>query len=382
MRASALAATLLFAVVTSANADDNPLIQTGIKPCYPYQLPDCCPPGVVPGSPATPTEPKQPVDPNAPPAAPDQFAGATEAGTQPGAMFNPNVFGDLIGISGTRLVTFPSRNGATPVTRAVRGLPISGQYNGFKITDNESPRPVDRVYFSYNNYANVGGSQVGPGVGSITVNRELLGFEKTFLSGDASFGLRLPFIQTTGFSEVQSQVVGDLSVIAKFAWINDRQTGNVFSTGLVVPAPTGGGDSGIVLADGSLAPHSTLFQPWAGWIYNVQNLYFQGFTSVVAPSDSRDPSILFNSLAAGYWLYRSNSDRFLQGFVPVVEVHINTPLNHDNPNDVIFFENQVNLTTGAYVIFPRMTIGGAVCVPLVGPKPYSIEAMASMNFRF
>ncbi len=381
MRGSSLATALVFAVVASTYADDNPLIQTGSRPCYsPYQVQDCCPPGAVPGT-TMPSEPKS-ADGNAAPAAPDLFAGATEAGTQPGATFNPNVFGDLIGISGIRNVTFPGRNGATPTVRAVRGLPLSGQYNGFKITDNESPRPVDRVYFSYNNYANVGGSQVGPGIGSITVNRELVGFEKTFLSGDASIGLRLPFIQINGFSEIQSQVVGDLSIIAKFAWINDRQTGNVFSTGLVVTAPTGGGDSNILLADGSLAPHSTLFQPWAGWIYNWRDLYFQGFSSVVVPSDSRDPSILFNSIAMGYWLYRSNNDRFLQGFVPTVEVHVNTPLNHDNPNDVIFFENQVNLTTGAYVVFPRMTLGGAVCIPLVGPKPYSIEAMASMNFRF
>jgi len=68
--------------------------------------------------------------------------------------------------------------------------------------------------------------------------------------------------------------------------------------------------------------------------------------------------------------------------VPVLEFHLNTPLNHRNVNDTIFFQDQFNITTGAYVTFPRMTMGGAVCVPVVGPRPYDLEAIASLNFQF
>jgi hypothetical protein len=59
-----------------------------------------CPPSTPP-TPSTPAEPKKSAEPNVAPNenAPNQFAGATEAGTQPGAMFNPNMFGDQFGSS-------------------------------------------------------------------------------------------------------------------------------------------------------------------------------------------------------------------------------------------------------------------------------------------
>src|SRR5262249_42885564 len=157
---------------------------------------------------------------------------------------------------------------------------------------------------------------------------------------DASIGLRLPFIQVNGFADAEAHIIGDLSLILKYAWINDWQTGNVFSTGLVVTLPTGGGTT--LLSEGFNAPHSTLFQPWAGFIYNMERAYLQGFSSVVIPTDAHDPTIFFNSLAAGYWLYRDMEARWLTGVVPVVEMHINTPLNHRADTDPIFFKDQLN----------------------------------------
>ena len=61
--------------------------------------PKCLPPAPATTSPA----PKKdgevlPKDGNPPAAGPDQLAGATEAGTQPGAQFNPYMFGDRFGI--------------------------------------------------------------------------------------------------------------------------------------------------------------------------------------------------------------------------------------------------------------------------------------------
>ena len=49
---------------------------------------------------------------------------------------------------------------------------------------------------------------------------------------------------------------------------------------------------------------------------------------------------------------------------------------------LIFLGDQVNLTTGVYFQFPRLTLGSSVCVPLVGPKPYDYEAMVSVNYQF
>jgi len=398
MRAAKLAVCVaLLLAIGKAAGQEGPVRQAGFKPFGQRTPPACdCPPGTV--LPSPPADPNAKVDPKVdpkmdmPPAMGDQFAGATEAGTQPGSQFNPNMFGDLIGISGRRNVVVPGqfvninpRRDGTPIlvpaTVTSQGLPIGPQYNGFKVTDNESPRPTNRLYFTYNHFSDVNRSLIPASIPSVSIDRQLLGFERTFMQGNASFGMRLPFIQFNGSQGIESNVVGDLSFLFKYAWLNDRETGNVVSTGLIVTAPTGGGPD-YVLSDGLTAPRSTLIQPWAGFIYNLPNLFFQGFSSIVVPTDSRDPTILFNSIGAGYWLYRNPKDRFITGFVPVLEFHLNTPLNHRNINDAIFFQDQFNITTGAFVSFPRMTLGGAVCVPVVGPRPYDIEAIASLNFNF
>lgn len=372
MRAFAFGLASLLLLAGGISAQEEPLTQTGFRP---FRNHPNCPPGTYPAYPTDPGTPTTPVRPPLDPkdGDPNLFAGAPEAGTQPGEMFNPNMFGDLIGIYSQQNV----RIGRGPTYTTVRGLPVVGRYQGFKVTDNDNPRPVDRIFFNYNGYTDAG--QLA-GIPNMQIHQQVLGFERTFMRGDASFGLRLPFIQINGFSQVDSHVIGDLSVHLKFAWINNRDTGDVFSTGFILTTPTGGGET--ILSDGSIAPHSVLFQPWAGWVYNLDRAYLMGYHSVVIPSDQRDPTILFNSISAGFWLLRSNTDRMLQGIVPVVEMHVNTPLNHRSDTDLIFFKDQVNLTGGAYFVFPRMTIGGAVGIPLVGPRPYDVEALASLNFRF
>ena len=147
--------------------------------------------------------------------------------------------------------------------------------------------------------------------GHVNVYRETLGFEKTLFDDNFSVGMRLPLIQThqgvqaapdvgqvNGFfagtlggnvavNDVNDPIglseFGDLSIVLKYALLNDRQTGNVFSTGLVVTVPTGGG---IPTVDGTL--HPTLIQPYVGYIVNFDRLYVHGFSSVAASTDARD----------------------------------------------------------------------------------------------
>jgi hypothetical protein len=417
---------LVFSFIASpVLAQDRVTVLPPTSLCQPYQNPPNCPPGTYPTSPsapAAPANPNVPADPNAP-QTPNLFAGATEAGTQPAGTFNPNMFGDLAGISGQRLVTIPGQFINVPVTTyttqtttnttvsngntgqepttitttttqqiphttfvqqqlqsVVHGIPITGQYSGFAVTDNESPRPVDRVFFTYNYFSDVGRSVLPSSIPGINFERQIVGFEKTFFDGDASVGMRLPYVQYNGFGPVDTDAIGDVSVLFKFAWLNDRETGNVISTGLVVTLPTG--TASVELADGSIAPHSALFQPWAGFIYNLKQVFFQGFTSLVVPTDKEDPTIFFNSIGAGWRLYQTDEVRLLTSIVPVIELHLNTPLNHRSTDDLIYFQDQLNLTTGVYATFKRFTVGGAVGVPLVGPRPYNVEALANINMRF
>ena len=360
----------LFSLVEDASAQEIiPVV--GRRECV--QQP-CCPPARMIGPDGKPVQP----DMTAVPPATDAFAQAGEGGTAPAASFQPGFFGDFLGISGTRALqgidTFP-----IPVLR----VPSAALSGGVKISDGESPRPQDRVYYLYNDYTDVGARiNTGPFAQSFQVFRHLIGVEKTFLQGDVSLGLRLPFVLVTGAPGFEDNEFADMSIIAKYAIINNRETGGVLSTGIVVTVPTGQGftvDLASPFFNGITGSNPTTIiesriQPFVGWIHPLTpNLYSQGFTSVIIPTDPRDVTIFCFDTALGYYLYRNPADRFVQALVPMLELHTNTPLDK-GPNSIpIGFGEQANLTTGAYVLLPRSVAGFATCVPLVGPKPYSME---------
>src|SRR5262249_10864910 len=105
----------------------------------------------------------------------------------------------------------------------------------FRITDNESPMPQDRVFALYNFFDQVNGS-AGGGIQQTNVHREVAGFESTFMCGYASFGLRAPVIQVQGDPSIARDDFGDLSFILKYALYMDRSCGDVLSMGLVTTA--------------------------------------------------------------------------------------------------------------------------------------------------
>jgi hypothetical protein len=392
-----------------ATADAEPIVPVaGPRCCVPQQLPDCCRPPTAPGS-ATPYDPSNPNASNIPPnAGADAFARAPEAGTQPAASADPALFGDLGGGGIPRIgAVLPTPgNGATttgssvkpggplsantpniPYGRAIAGpgdsiaaiAPLGSRAN-FKITEDDSPAPVDRVYFIYNYYNDVGAS-TGLSPSRLDLQREALGLEKTFLDGNASVGLRLPYLELTGNSEFDDWHIGDLSLLFKYAFINNKQTGNVVSAGMVLTVPTGEG----LQIEGESSLNSVVFQPFVGGIYNYNAFFFQGFSSIAVPDDMRDITLWFNSMAAGYHLLPKSTDPddILRDVAPVVELHINTPLNHRGSESVpIGFPDTVDLTGGFHFVFRRATIGIAVGTPLTGPKPFEFEGLANVDFHF
>jgi hypothetical protein len=73
---------------------------------------------------------------------------------------------------------------------------VAEQAKRFRIAEEKAPRPVDRVFFTYNYYANIAieaGVSSGETPGGINNQRDPIGFEKTFFGGDVSVGMRLPF---------------------------------------------------------------------------------------------------------------------------------------------------------------------------------------------
>lgn len=356
------------------------------------------PPGTAPGT-APGTMPGMPPGAAAQPPATDAFAQAPPAGGESAASALPNMIGDL-GIYGsalnfvttTKTIVVPTQVTQTILTpnpffpsgpqfftstvtslvdvtktvksqRAVR-VPIAGR-GAFKISENESPRPQDRVFLGYNYFANVS----TPGINQFDIHRETFGFEKALLDGNASFGLRVPIIQQGGSFGMDD--IGDISFVLKYALYNDRQSGNLFSSGIVVTAPTG---SAIELGDGTTL-HSTILQPYIGYIYNADRLYVHGFTAVVVPTDSRDVTFLSNDTGVGY--------RLSDMFVPTFETHINVAFNHQGQDKApIGFSDSVILTSGLHTLLGRSTLTVGVAVPVVGPRQFDVEAVAQFNFRF
>jgi hypothetical protein len=271
---------------------------------------------------------------------------------------------------------------------------------GFKIADNESPRPEDRVFLGYNYYDGFGGTStpgqtitqnilsngrttvttVIPGVDApqINVHRETIGFEKTLLDGAGSIGLRAPVIQQNGDPTIGDDNFGDLSIILKYAFYRDCHTGNLLSGGMVITTPTG---PDIPLGSGSI--HPALLQPFGGFIWNQEKIYVHGFSSVAVPTDSRDVTLFFNDIGVGYWLYRSPCGEGISSVVPTIEVHVTTPLNHRGQQAEIRVPDLVDLTGGVHFgLGPRSTFSVGVAVPFTGPRPFDVEALAQINCRF
>jgi hypothetical protein len=261
----------------------------------------------------------------------------------------------------------------------------------FKIAEYESPQPADRVYYAFNFYNDVNHSLGVPG---LDLFRHTIGFEKTFFGGDASFGMRLPFVRTSGLDGFDENRFSDMTLIFKYAMYKDCATGDVFSGGLALTVPTGGGITVDTPSTATtFAPAVTtdtfypvIIQPFAGWVRSVgERFYLHGFHSIAVPTDGRDVTLLFNDVGIGAWLFRNPNagDRFLQAVVPTVEFHLNTPLTHRGAHtQPIGFADQLNLTFGTYIMFPRSTLGVACGMPLVGPRPFDAEGAINFTFRF
>jgi hypothetical protein len=335
------------------------------------------------------------------------FAQSTEGGGLAARSFDNPMFGDFGGVF-YRRTEFITRSvqvgtkartvGIDPITQLpvivndplfanqtvarTTTLPLNGRYSGFKMSDQETARPTDRVYFAYSYYSNVYPGQNGDLL-PVDQHRQTLGFEKTLLGGNASIGLRIPFVQTNGEGTLNTSNVGDLSVLMKYALVNDPLTGTVRTVGLIVTAPTG--NAGVptgALVDGTL-PHSTILQPWFGFAQSLgERFYTQGFSSIMVPLGTSEPTVIFNSFALGFWLFKNGQGLNATGLAPVTEIHFNTPLTNRNSQGTIYMPDQLNLTHGLHLLLPRAVLGTAVSYPLLRPNPFKAEVQATLNFRF
>ena len=263
---------------------------------------------------------------------------------------------------------------------------------GLKISDNQSPAPQDRIFYSFNYFDNINKSinqRLGNPVSNVQVFHNLFGFEKTFFGGQASLGLRVPLnditfdTKYTGFPK-QSSALGDLSVFAKFILLQSEETGSLLSGGLNLNLPTGSSNfAGSRLFN---APNPFTIQPFLGYIVNRGDFFVQGFTAIDVPTDSNAVTLLTNDLGVGYYAYRSAApDAFLSAIIPTIETHVNVPLTHVgyNVNDPAGIPTVVDLTFGTHVQFrSRSLLTVAYVNPVTGPRPFSGEFLLFYNYLF
>lgn len=357
----------------------------------PHLMPQAQPvPQAQPGQPSqaqTPTTPSQTSPMAQAPTTPDADAGAERSGAAGGesvAVATPTMMGDFLLIRYGTLASSQSSSSSSSFSssRSSSGFVVPSSSRSFKIADNESPRPLDRIIFSYQYYNNIGAvynARNGAGASQTDVHRETFGFEKTLLDGSASLGMRLPLNTLDNGSTFTD--IGDLSIVTKYAFLNDAESGNVISGGVVVTVPTG--PTGFAGVSVSNPFHETVVQPWLGYIFNSGDFFVHGFAGLDIPTDSRDTTLLFNDLGVGY-IYRTCSDRIITYIAPTLEVHVNDPLNHRGAfNGPAGVTDWIVLTQGVTLqINGNSTIAFGVGEPVTGLRPYDFEAFTHVNIRF
>jgi hypothetical protein len=300
---------------------------------------------------------------------------ATDVGEAP-----PEMIGDLPPLP---VVVPPSTPGGKPAV-----LPSA---RGLKVADNQSPDTLDRVYLSFNYFDNLYGASnrsLGSDVRNPRVFQETFGLEKACLDGIASVGLSLPLNSLTlepGRTSLVSNStdVGDLSVIFKTVLFRSEEGGSLISAGLAVTIPTGPTS---FAANGEGHTHGTSLQPFVGYLCGHGSAYVQGFSAIDA-STSGDPTLLFNDVGVGYYVYRSPEPRrFLSALVPTLELHVTTPLSGrggPDPTAPTRVPDFADVTAGLQVqFFGKSWLAIGFLGPLTGPRPFDYEVVAQFRCRF
>lgn len=283
-----------------------------------------------------------------------------------------------------------------------------------KVADNNSAIPQDRVFFNYHFYNDVdkhkhiGGrhGDIG-GDGHIDLSIYEVGFEKTFLNGNVSLDLIIPFSHSMSrdFRQEGLSVPGaktqleDLAFGLKALLLSDEDS--AVSAGLRVEAPTGDDYRNLdplrIYDNDAWAITPYL----ASLYYFSDDLFLQNFISyrfqlsnnsarqleggmymMEAHSEFQEPDVFGIDSQLGYWMYRNHGGRGITGIMTSLELHyaatfepykpngFSPPLlaNYGGEHDIL------NLTAGiTTLINDRSTITTAFVAPIRNGSDQRIE---------
>ena len=264
---------------------------------------------------------------------------------------------------------------------------------GFKIADNQSPRPQDRVFYSFNDFHDLDrdrNRQLGGTFSNVNIYRELFGFEKTFWNGDASFGFRLPVNTISANSPIRglggsNSAVGNLTGFTKFILWRDDAYANLVSGGLAVTVPTGPtAFGGPPMPSGSATFSCSPISPTTS--ARTGSTSRASRPSTFLPTGATSPCSTATSRSATTSTGARTRIAWIRAVAPTAEIHVNVPLNHSgtiNLNDRATVPPVVDFTFGMNAfLFQRGVLSVGVVEPATGPRPFSYELLVLFNYYF
>ncbi len=313
----------------------------------------------------------------------------------------PSMVGDFFGGSFV--------GGSFEQSQAAGGIPVvlAGGANRFKVAENVSPIPRDRIFFNYNHFHNAIRDLNGP---NQSIDRFTFGAEKTLFNRLASVELRLPFAAGLDSDQdfdnpvTRGTELGNLGLSLKFNLLSGDDW--IIAAGSTLTVPTG---DDYQLSSGNVdvlrvSNDAVHLAPYLGWLTLVGSRSFlQGFVQAdfdlngndVHTADRgyegvfQDQNLLFVDVAAGHWLHRSRHPRArIAGLAAIAELHYTSTLN--DTDSVGGLSNRFNRmdvlnATGALHFQSGLTslrVGGAAPLRSDEERLFDAEIIVQLNRLF
>jgi hypothetical protein len=290
----------------------------------------------------------------------------------------PNMFGDTT-LNTTFLSIFEGPNFLVN-TR----IPIGAGDRRYKISDNQSPLPKDRVFFTYHHFHNAVEDVTGT---RNSLDRYTFGLEKTLFNEQASFEIRVPFANGLNSDQIFSGSPGQTAtefgnILLAFKALAYKTDQLALSLGLGVTLPVA--DDARIELDNinriyDFHNEAVYLQPFLGMLYAPDDrLFVQGFAgldfdtngdsvtfserdsggsiTVLDSGNYRSQDFLLLDLSIGYWAYRNRCAHYITGVAPIVELHY---LSTINDTDSSTFDS-TNLITNSFNRMDFLNITGGL----------------------
>ncbi|MEE3370480.1 MAG: hypothetical protein VX346_14165 [Planctomycetota bacterium] len=307
--------------------------------------------------------------------------------------------------------TSDNTTGATGAFRPGATIAVAGGDRRFKLSDNSSPLPRDRVFFNYHHFHN---ALTDANLTSQNLDRYTFGLERTFLDHLASIELRVPFSgglanqQAVSSLDTTGTEFGNLSLTLKGLLLSDDSS--AVSAGFAMVFPTGADATVTFAATDSLEFRNNSFylQPFLAYYRQINERLFHQFfvqfdfdtsgsdvryygagSTDFTSEEIRSQNLMYLDYQLGWWWYRSDADEGIQGIAPIVELHYTTTLEdleNGTLGRAIFVQNArrdiLNLTGGIYFqLSDTASLKVASAVPLRSELDKLFDAEFSVQYE-